>query len=111
MDVNPPQRPRVLALYRASAAVTPSADTDALIFAAARAAHAPPRKRREAFIALAAAASVAAVFIIRIATTPAPDTASSLTRDFGIDEGRTGAYLMTMDLQTPTGPGSQEGLP
>jgi hypothetical protein len=105
MDVKRPQRLRVLALYRASAAVNPSADIDAFILSAARAARVPARRRRDAFIALAAAVVVAVAFFARLSTTGAPGAADN---DFGIAEGQDRAYLLTFDFQTPTGFAAEE---
>lgn len=102
------KRPRALALYRASAEELPSAQMDAFVLAAARASPAPARRRREWFFAGAAVAAVAAMFVVRIATTPPQNFAST---GFGRDEGRARAVLMNLDLEKPTGPGSQEGLP
>ena len=97
-----------LELYRASPQVTPSAQVDAFVLAAARASPEPVRRGRELFVAGAVAVAVAAAFFVRISTTPTQDFASA---DFGLEEGRTRAWLMNLDLQQPTGPGSQEGLP
>lgn len=97
-----------LDLYRASTQVTPSAEMDALVLAAARAAPLPTRWRREMFIAAAAASIVIAAFTLRIASTP---TAHFTSSGNGLDEGLARAWLMDLDLQQPTGPGSQEGLP
>lgn len=97
-----------LELYRASANVAPSAQVDSFILAAARTSPAPPRWRRDMVLAGAALAAVAAVFFVRVATTPTQDFAST---GFGREEGLARAVLMDLDLQQPTGPGSQEGLP
>jgi len=96
-----------LALYRASPEVTPSARIDAFVLAAARASHVPSR-RREWILAGAAVAAAAAMFFVRVATTPTQNLAND---GFGLDEGVTRAWLLKLDLQQPTGPGSQEGLP
>ena len=95
-------------LYRASPRVTPSAEIDALVLAAARATPVPTRRRREMFIVAAAAAFVIAAFTLRIASPPTPHFTSNGN---GLDEGLARAWLMDLDLQQPTGPGSQEGLP
>ena len=101
------KRPRALALYRASAEVLPPARMDAFVLAAARAS-APARPRREWLFAGAAVAAVAALFLVRVAMTPTEDIAGSGN---GIEEGLARDWLMNLDLQKPTGPGSQEGLP
>lgn len=97
-----------LELYRDSPEVTPSAQIDAFVLAAARASPAPMRRRREWFLTGAVATAVAAMFVVRVATTPPQDYAGNGN---GRDEGLTRAWLMDLDLQKPTGPGSQEGLP
>jgi len=101
------KRPRALALYRASAGVLPSARMDAFVLAAARESSAKAR-RPEWLIAGAAVAAVAALFLVRVAMTPTEDFAGGGN---GIEEGLARDWLMTLDLQKPTGPGSQEGLP
>jgi len=100
------KRPSPIDLYRASPEIAPSAQLDARVLAAARTARATSR-RHEWLVAGAAAAAVAAMFYIRIATTTSQDFAST---GYGRDEGLAGAWLMDLDLQQPTGPGSQEGL-
>ena len=99
-----------LELYRAGPEVTPSAQLDAFVLAASRAAPAPApaRQRREMLLAAAIVAAVVAVFVVRISTTPTQDFAASSN---GRDEGLARAWLMNLDIQKPTGPGSQEGLP
>ena len=94
--------------YRASPAASPSAQIDARILAAARASRASTRQRAEWWVAGAMAAAVAAAFYLRIETTPPPHYDAS---NFGREEGLSRAWLMHLDLQQPTGPGSQEGLP
>jgi len=100
--------PRALALYRASADELPSAQMDAFVLNAARASPARMRPRRELLIAGTAVAAVAALFFVRVATTPTQNFASNGN---GREEGLARAWLMDLDLQKPTGPGSQEGLP
>jgi hypothetical protein len=97
-----------LELYRESPEVTPSARTDAFVLGAARASPAPARLRRHVFLTGAVAAAVVAMFGLRIVTTPTQDYAGG---KYGLDEGLTRDWLMNLDLHTPTGPGSQEGLP
>ena len=97
-----------LDLYRSSPAANPSAQVDARVLAVARASLALVRPRREWLVAGAAAAAVAAAFYLRIDHTP---PAHYDARDFGSEEGLARDWLMSSDLQQPTGPGSQEGLP
>ena len=97
-----------ITLYRAGAWVNPSAKIDAAVLGAARALRAPARPRRVMFVAAAAATAVAALFFVRITTTPSHDFAKT---EFGREEGLSRVWLTNLDLQTPTGPGSQEGLP
>ena len=97
-----------LQVYRASPEVTPTAQIDAFVLAAARASPAPARLRRQMFLTGAVAAAVVAMFVVRIATTPTTNLAASGN---GREEGLARAWLMELDLQKPTGPGSQEGLP
>lgn len=102
-------KPRnALDLYRSGPEVTPSAKIDALILAAARTSAPPVRRRREWLFAGAAAAAVVAMFVVRVVTTPTQDFAG---KDFGLEEGQSRDWLLNLDLQQPTGPGSQEGLP
>ena len=105
------KRPRALSLYRASAQELPSARMDALVLTAARAQRVPADNRRNVLIAPAAMASIAAAFYLRLAPLRQPELARADHNDFGIAEARSDAYLMTFDFQTPTGPGSHEGLP
>jgi hypothetical protein len=105
------KRPRALSLYRASGQELPSAQMDALVLTAARAQPVPSLHRRNVSIAVAAAASVAAAFYLRLAPIRQPELARQYQNDFGIAEARSDAYLMSFDFQTPTGPGSHEGLP
>lgn len=95
-----------IALYRAGPGIDPSAKIDAAVLGAARALAAPARRDRVMFVA--AAVAVAALFFIRVATTPSQDFAST---GFGREEGLSRVWLADLDLQTPTGPGSQEGQP
>ena len=97
-----------LELYRAGPKVTPSAEIDARVLTAARASPAPARLRRQMFLTGAVAAAAVAMFVVRIATTPTQDFTGS---GHGLEEGLARAWLTDLDLQTPTGPGSQEGLP
>jgi hypothetical protein len=97
-----------IAVYRAGPRIDPSAQIDAAVLGAARATPAMARGPRVMIVATAAAAAVAAVFYIRVATTPPQDFAST---EFGREEGLTRVWLTNLDLHTPTGPGSQEGLP
>jgi hypothetical protein len=96
-----------LELYRTGPEVTPSVEMDAWVLGAARA---PPvgSRRRDLLLAGAAAAAVVAAFFLRFSMTPAVDVAGA---DFGRHEGRARAWLVNLDLQSPTGAGSQEGLP
>lgn len=94
--------------YRASPEVTPSAEIDARVLAAARASPAPVRRRLDIVFAGAVSAAAIAVFAFRIGTTPPHELASTGN---GLEEGLARAWLMDLDLQKPTGPGSQEGLP
>lgn len=95
-------------LYRAGPRIDPSARIDAAVLDAARASPATARGPRIMLATAATAAAVAALFYMRVATTPSPDIASAA---FGRDEGLTRAWLTNLDLHTPTGPGSQEGMP
>ena len=97
-----------LELYRSSPAASPSAQVDARVLAAARASSAIARPRREWLVAGAAVAAVTAAFCLRIEMTPPSHYDAS---DFGREEGLARDWLMSFDLQQPTGPGSQEGLP
>lgn len=95
--------------YRVGPEVAPSAEIDAFVLAAARASPAPVRRHRMEFLAGATmAAVVATLFYVGVATTPTQDSASA---GHGREEGLARAWLMNLDLQKPTGPGSQEGLP
>jgi hypothetical protein len=98
----------VIELYRAGPEIVPSAEVDARVLAAARASRSPARLRRPMLLTGAVAAAVVAMFVVRIATTPPQDYAGN---GKGREEGLTHAWLMDLDLQKPTGPGSQEGLP
>jgi len=102
------KRRNPLELYRAAPAVNPSAQIDARVLAAARNSRASARRRIEWLVAGAMAAAVAAAFYLRIDTTTPPHYEAS---NFGREEGLSRAWLMESDLQQPTGPGSQEGLP
>jgi hypothetical protein len=96
-----------LDLYRTGPEVTPSAEMDVRILGAARAS--PLRsRRRDLLLAGAAATAVVAAFFVRVATTPSVEVAGA---DFGRHEGQARAWLVNLDLQSPTGAGSQEGLP
>lgn len=97
-----------LELYRASPEVIPSAQIDASVLAAARASPAPASLRRQLVLTGAVAAGVVAIFVMRIATTPTQDFASTGN---GLEEGLARAWLTDLDIQKPIGPGSQEGLP
>jgi hypothetical protein len=97
-----------LALYRAGPQITPAAQIDAAVLEAARASLPAARRPPILIFAAATAAAVVALFYARIATTPTQNPAST---EFGREEGLTRAWLANLDLDTPTGPGSQEGLP
>jgi len=94
-----------LDLYRAGAAPGPSAATDDFILAAAR-------TRRELNLMrpllLVCAMGVATLLALRGFDA---GESSPQTTDFGIAEGQAAAWLATFDPYTPTGHGSQEGLP
>ena len=95
-----------IALYRAGPRIDPTAQIDAAVLGAARAT--PVMARGPRVMIVATAAAVAAVFYIRVATTPPQDFANA---EFGREEGLTRVWLTNLDLHTPTGPGSQDGLP
>jgi hypothetical protein len=95
-----------LDLYRAAAAPGPSAATDDFILAAARARREHANLMRP--LLLVCAMGVAMLFALR--WFDAGET-SPQTTDFGIAEGQAAAWLATFDPYTPTGYGSQEGLP
>ncbi|MES1264709.1 MAG: hypothetical protein ABUU24_03540 [Variovorax sp.] len=95
-------------LYRDGPSVTPSAQMDARILAASRTSQSATRPRRQWLVAGAMAVAVVATFYVRFATMPVPHYEAS---DFGREEGLARDWLMNFDLQQPTGPGSQEGLP
>jgi hypothetical protein len=97
-----------IALYRAGPRIDPSAQIDAAVLGAARASPAALRPRRVLLVAAATAAAVVSLFVVRIATTPSQDYAGA---EFGREEGLSRVWLTNLDLRTPTGPGSQEGLP
>jgi hypothetical protein len=97
-----------IALYRAGPRIDPPAEIDAAVLGAARARRAPMRTHRAKLVAAATAAAAITLFVVRIATTPSQTFAST---EFGREEGLSRVWLANLDLQTPTGPGSQEGLP
>jgi len=95
-------------LYRSSPTVVPSGEIDARVLAAARRSRASAPVRNQWLVAGAMAAAVAAAFYLRIDTTPSSHYDAS---NFGDEEGLARDWLINSDLQQPTGPGSQEGLP
>lgn len=95
-----------LDLYRAAAAPRPSAATDDFILAAARTRREHTNLTRP--LLLVCAMGVATLFALRWFDA---GESSLQTTDFGIAEGQAAAWLATIDPYTPTGHGSQEGLP
>ena len=102
------KRSRITDLYRGGTQALPSAATDAAIVAVAR-------NRRESRsplrFALAAAAMLAAVFILRWYAPGATHDPQVDSTNFGTEEGQAQSWLSTYQPSlTDAGPGSQEGI-